>query len=86
MRPEDRDPAYLWDMLDAARTLQRYTAGVTYGQFLGDRGLQMISEGIEAAAALFNPIQSSASSVVREWWFPECGGQTLYHRPPGADG
>ncbi len=29
MPPEDRDAAYLWDMLDAARTIQEFTVGVS---------------------------------------------------------
>ena len=28
MRPEDRDAGYVWDMLDAARTIRDFTAGV----------------------------------------------------------
>ncbi len=29
MRPEDRDPGYVWDMLDAVRTILSFTTGVT---------------------------------------------------------
>jgi uncharacterized protein with HEPN domain len=29
MRPEDRDPGYVWDMFDAARTILNFTTGVT---------------------------------------------------------
>jgi hypothetical protein len=28
MQPEERDPAYLWDMLEAAREVQRFMAAV----------------------------------------------------------
>ena len=34
MRPEERDPAHLWDMLEAARTLLDFTEGVTQEEFL----------------------------------------------------
>jgi hypothetical protein len=29
MRPEERDAALLWDMLDAARAVRDFTVGVT---------------------------------------------------------
>ena len=29
MRPEERDPGYVWDMLDAARSVREFTSGVT---------------------------------------------------------
>jgi hypothetical protein len=28
MRPEERDPGYVWDMLDAARAVREFTTGV----------------------------------------------------------
>jgi uncharacterized protein with HEPN domain len=28
MRPEERDAAYVWDILDAARTIRRFTTDV----------------------------------------------------------
>lgn len=30
MRPDDRDAAYLWDMLDAAKTVQTFVTGVAF--------------------------------------------------------
>jgi hypothetical protein len=30
MQPEERDPAYLWDMLEAAREVQRFVAVVRF--------------------------------------------------------
>lgn len=44
MRPEDRVAAYLWDMLDAARTVRQIAHGVTLDQHLGDRKLQLAVE------------------------------------------
>jgi uncharacterized protein with HEPN domain len=37
MQPEDRDPAHLWDMLQAARDAAGIVANVTLKSFLGDR-------------------------------------------------
>ncbi len=44
MRPEERDAAYLWDMLDAARTVKRFISGVTINQYMEDRKLQLAVE------------------------------------------
>jgi len=44
MRPEDRDPAYLWDMLEAAHQVREFTEGTTMEGFLGDRKLQLAVE------------------------------------------
>lgn len=37
MRPEDRDPAYLWDMLQAAKDAAGIVTGVALEDFLRDR-------------------------------------------------
>ena len=44
MRPEERDPAYLWDMLDAAETLQALAAGLSEAAYLADRKTQLAVE------------------------------------------
>jgi len=44
MRPEERDAAYLWDMLDAACTVRDFVAGVTVNQYMQDRKLQLAVE------------------------------------------
>jgi uncharacterized protein with HEPN domain len=36
LSPETRDPAYLWDMLEAARSVGRYTEGLSLEQYLKD--------------------------------------------------
>jgi len=33
MPPEPRDPAYLWDMLDAARSIQEFTQGAAFEDY-----------------------------------------------------
>ena len=44
MRPEDKNPAYLWDMLDAARTILQFTSGLKMDPYLKDRKLQLAVE------------------------------------------
>lgn len=39
MLPEERDPAYLWDMRDAARDIVGWVQGVNYGQFCNNEML-----------------------------------------------
>ena len=44
MRPEERDAAYLWDMLDAAHLIEGFTTGVRFEQYMDDRKLQLAVE------------------------------------------
>jgi uncharacterized protein with HEPN domain len=44
MRPEDRDPAYLWDMLQAAQEVVSMLDNVDLAAFLADRILLRASE------------------------------------------
>ena len=44
MRPEDRDAGYLWDMLDAARTVRDFTTGLGLDEYRADRKLQLAVE------------------------------------------
>jgi len=44
MRPDDRDAGYIWDMLDAARSVRDFTNGVTQEDYLRDRKLQLAIE------------------------------------------
>lgn len=37
MPPDDRDRAYLWDMLDAAMAIEAFVAGASYGQYCVNR-------------------------------------------------
>jgi len=46
--PEDRDLAYLWDMLDAAQTIRQLVAGFKVASYLQDRRTQLaVERGIE---------------------------------------
>ena len=37
MLPEDRDKAYLWDMLDAALAIAEFVQGRSYAEYLSNR-------------------------------------------------
>jgi uncharacterized protein with HEPN domain len=40
MRPESNDAAYLWDMLDAARAIQKFVASRSFEGYKSDRMLR----------------------------------------------
>ena len=44
MPPEDADTAYLWDMLDASRTIREFIKGVSFNDYAADRQLQFAVE------------------------------------------
>jgi uncharacterized protein with HEPN domain len=44
MQPEERDAAYLWDMLDAARTIVEFAHGLGLHDYLSDKKLQLAVE------------------------------------------
>ena len=44
MEPEDRDSAYLWDMLDAATAVLDFIEGMDFDAYLADRKLQLAVE------------------------------------------
>ena len=44
MRPDNCDAAYLWDMLDAARTVRQFTEGLGFDDYMADRKLQLADE------------------------------------------
>jgi uncharacterized protein with HEPN domain len=48
MRPEERDPAHLWDMLEAARAVVDFTENLTLEEFLAaDRNRQITRLAVE---------------------------------------
>lgn len=55
MKPGERDTAHLWDMLDAARRVQRLTSGMDYETFIGDErtslAVERLLENIGEAAS-----------------------------------
>ena len=44
MKPEQRDAGYLWDMLDAARTVEQLTSNQDFTQYSNDRRTQLAVE------------------------------------------
>ena len=44
MQADDPDAALLWDMVDAARAVQRFVAGRTFDEYLADEILQAAVE------------------------------------------
>jgi len=44
MIPVDRDLAYLWDMLDATRTILRFVEATNFERYLQDRMIQLAVE------------------------------------------
>ena len=44
MQPEERDAAYLWDMLQASRDILEFTQGVSLADFSANKMLQMAVE------------------------------------------
>ena len=65
MRPEERDPAHLWDMLEAARGVVEFTENVTLEEFLAtgrdnemtrlavERQLEILGEAARRVSAQF---------------------------------
>jgi len=44
MQPEQRDAAYLWDMLDAAQTVEQLSGDLNFIQYSDDRRTQLAVE------------------------------------------
>jgi len=44
MQPDIRDAGYLWDMLEAARTIMKFTTNVSDHEYMQDRKLQLAVE------------------------------------------
>jgi len=61
MQPDQRDAAYLWDMLDGARTVEQLSSGQDFAQYSKDRrtqlaverSLEIIGEAAGRVSALF---------------------------------
>ena len=62
MRPEERDPAHLWDMLESARAVLRFTKGVSAEHFATDRLLQ---RAVEREIEIIGEAASRISEALR---------------------
>lgn len=68
MRPEEKDLAYLWDMLDAAKTVRDFVKGVKFHGYEKDRKLQLAVERAieiigEAARNVSKEFQTKHSEI-----------------------
>lgn len=63
MQPSERDAGYLWDMLDSARTVKEFVAGLRFEEFQRDRKLQL---AIERCVEIIGEASQSVSSEFKE--------------------
>jgi len=73
MKAEARDPAHLWDMLQAARRAGQFTAGLSREAYLGN---QMAQAAVERALEILGEAASRVSRSFREA-HPEIPWQSL---------
>ena len=67
MRPEERDPAYLWDMIEAARAAVDYTENLTLDKFLAtDRERSITRLAVERQWEILGEAARRVSSQFRE--------------------
>jgi len=76
MRPEDRDPAYLWDMLEAAREIESMLGEYDLAAFLTDRVmLRAIERSVEILGEAARRISSTYRAAHPEIPWREIIGQ-----------
>lgn len=63
MQPEERDAAYVWDMLDAAKTAVELAEGLEYHHYSQDRKLQL---AIERLVEIMGEAARNVSNSFRE--------------------
>jgi uncharacterized protein with HEPN domain len=67
MPPEGRDVAYLWDIVEAARTIRDFTNDVSLAAYASDRKLQLATERaleiVEAARRLSDSFRAEHPEV-----------------------
>lgn len=67
MRPEERDPAHLWDMIVAARAVMDFTADVTLEDFLAPgRQREITRLAVERELEILGEAGRKVSSRFRE--------------------
>jgi uncharacterized protein with HEPN domain len=80
MQPEERDPAYLWDMLQAARAARDYMSNLTPEEFLAaDRQAEIVRLAVERQLEILGEAARRVSIKFRDEhpevpWFP--GGKS----------
>src|SRR5437867_1348741 len=68
MKLDERDLAYLWDMLDAARRIERLIAGLDYPRFVKDERTYLAAERLlenigEAARHVSSALQEQHPEI-----------------------
>ena len=68
MKPDERDFAYLWDMLDAARKAERLVAGLDFAAFVDDERTSLAIERLlenvgEAARHVSSALQDGHPEI-----------------------
>lgn len=68
MRPDERDAAYLWDMLDAAQMVEQLVSGLSFIDYDKDRRTQLAVERAleivgEAAGRVSTPFRNAHSEI-----------------------
>ncbi|MBL4712840.1 MAG: DUF86 domain-containing protein [Gammaproteobacteria bacterium] len=63
MQPEERDPAYLWDMLEAAKEIESMLEGYDLAAFMADR---VMMRAIERSVEIMGEAARRVSNVYRE--------------------
>ena len=88
MLPEDRDAAYLWDILDVAKTVVEFTTGLSLHDYLKDRKLQLaIEREIEIIGEAAKNIPPSVQALIPEvdWRKPAGLRDVIAHAYFGID-
>jgi uncharacterized protein with HEPN domain len=66
MRPEERDPAHLWDMIEAARAIVDFTKDLTLEEFLaGGREMAIMRLAVERELEILGEAARRVSSRFR---------------------
>ncbi|MFP4172737.1 MAG: DUF86 domain-containing protein [Candidatus Hydrogenedentota bacterium] len=67
MRPEERNAAHLWDMLDAARAVREFAGDRTRDEFLNpDREAEMVRMAIERKLEILGEAAGRVSEEFRD--------------------
>ena len=71
MQPDERDAAYLWDMLEAAKTVLDFTRDLTFYDYQRDKMLKL---AVERSIEIIGEAASRVSKEFREA-HPEISGK-----------
>lgn len=63
MRPDERDAAYLWDMLEAAKSVREFTSGLTFHYYQQDKKVKF---AVERSLEIIGEAASRVSNEFRD--------------------